>query len=159
VRSGPEIEVIRVSPEGRVGEIGLVLLWTIVIIAIANGSRPVGNGVLAMLSGLDLLIALGVWRWAFVPYVALRKDDMVVQNWMFHEVVPYSSITSVRPTRGGLAVFTDDAYLAECTVSAVQKAPISQWSNARTRADDVAEAIMARVNAADQNAPAASPQS
>jgi hypothetical protein len=85
------------------------------------------------------------WRWVFVPYVALTPEAAVVQNGVTHRTIPYSRIAVVRQGYFGLQLETKDYDIV--TAWAVQKPQVSKWAQTHTRADEVAEAIKARMTA------------
>jgi hypothetical protein len=90
-----------------------------------------------------LLVALGVWRWYLVPYVALTPDGLVVQGVFAYRSVRYRAIREAKPGLYGMRVQTtdDDAFVAW----AVQKSKLAEWTHRHTRADTVVGAIMERV--------------
>jgi hypothetical protein len=84
-----------------------------------------------------------MWRWCLVPYVALTSDHLEVQGVLFRRSVAYGSIRQVTPGSMGLQVETaDDEHVL---IWAIQKSKVSEWLHQKTRADDIAAEIMARV--------------
>ena len=92
---------------------------------------------------LSILIAFGVWRKAFVPFVALMPHDLIVQNRLSNTSIPYADIKGVSGGYYGLIIRLRQGRVV--TAWAVQKSNAARWLNKRTRVDDVADAIMARV--------------
>lgn len=92
------------------------------------------------------LLVIYAWRWTFVPYLGLTPEAVVVQNGVTHRSIPYSRIAEVRQGYFGLQLETKDYDIV--TAWAVQKSNLSKWAQTRTRADEVAEAIRARMTAA-----------
>lgn len=98
----------------------------------------------AMMWVVALLVVVCVWRWYLVPYVALSSEWLVVQGAFAHRAVRYGAISEARPGLYGLRIktTTGGAFVAW----AVQKSKFAEWFHHRTRADDVAEQIMERVD-------------
>lgn len=97
---------------------------------------------------IAVTIAAGFWRFAFVPYVAVEDDALVVQNPLRRRRLAYSEVTSVRTTDWpGLVVETSTQ--GEIRAWAIQKSNWGRWRNKPARADEVAEAIRSRLRVAD----------
>ena len=137
-------QVWRVSLIGRGGAIGVALIWLVVVVAISTGKNT-SAGVRALLWIALLVVAVGVWLWAFRPYVALTTQAVVIQNRITKSTVPYESILEVKPGYYGLRLITKNQ--GDVTVWAVQKSNASKWTKRQTRADEVAAAIRTKVGA------------
>ena len=94
-------QIWRVSPTGKGGAIGVAMIWLVLVVAISAGKNT-SIGVIALLSVALLVVSVGVWLWAFRPYVALTADAVVVQNRITKQTVPYESIVDVQPGYYGL---------------------------------------------------------
>lgn len=134
-----ESELWRVRLAGRVSGVVVVLGWVALSALITVGST-VGFAVLLWCT--VAVIALGFWRWAFVPYVALTADGVVVQNALRRVTVAWSDISRVYPGSAGLAIYRRSG--GAVIAWAVQKSNAKIWLHKRSRADFVAETIMAR---------------
>ena len=95
---------------------------------------------------MAIAVMLGIWRWYLVPYVALDAEHLEVQGVLSLRSVGYGSISSVRPGSMGLQVQT--AKEGSILIWAIQKSKVSEWLHKDTRADEVAAAIMERVELA-----------
>ena len=89
---------------------------------------------------------LCMWRWCLVPYVALTAEHLEVQGVFSQRSVGYGSIRAVTPGAMGLQVETTKG--GSVLVWAIQKSKVAEWLHQRTRADEVAAAIMERVELA-----------
>jgi hypothetical protein len=138
-------QVWRVSPTGRGGAVSVALIWLVLVVLIST-ERNTSAGVIALLWIVLIVVGVGVWLWAFRPYVALTTQAVVVQNRITKRTVPYGTILDVKPGYYGLRLVTKNQ--ADVTIWAVQKSNVSKWGNRRTRADEVAAAIRAKVSAA-----------
>jgi len=125
----------------RVAALSVAVGFLLVAAAVtAVGVDPAGT---VAIWALAMLVVLCVWRWYLVPYVALTPDRLVVQGVFSHWAVRYGAINDARPGLLGIRVDTVDQ--GAFTAWAVQKSTLSGWLHRRTRADEVAGAIMARV--------------
>lgn len=120
-------------------------LFLVFVAALLTATGAVFPG-LALVWVMTIGAMVCMWRWALVPYVALTSDHLEVQGVFRRRSVGYSSIRRVTPSIVGLQVETsmDGSVL----VWAIQTSKVSQWQHQKTRADEVAAAIMARVEAA-----------
>ena len=107
------------------------------------GIKPLGA---LLVWVMVLLVALCVWRWYLVPYVALTRDSVVVQGAFAHRSVRYSAIARALPSGAGLRIETRGEGVL--TAWAIQKSKVSEWTHRETTADDVAAAIMERAGQA-----------
>jgi hypothetical protein len=140
--------VWRVRTAGRVGALAATLLWVgVATLITAGGKTP---GLPFLLWPCAALIALGVWRGAFVPSITLTSDGVVIQNPITRVAVPYAKISHVHPGYYGVRINRLDG--PTVTAWAVQKTNAAKWSGAGTRADEVSQAILAHVPTANQNA-------
>ena len=138
-----DAEVWRVTRGGRVGASVLGICWLALAIGVTGGGG-VGAGVLALLWISLAMLIVGIWRWAFVPYVALTPEGVTVQNRLTKQSVPYSAIAEVKAGFYGLTLIAKDG--EGVTAWAVQKSNVARWAHKETRADEVGAAIMAKVN-------------
>ena len=137
----------RVRPTGRVAGAGVASAWALLAAGVTAGGG-VSVGVIVLLWCVTILVALGAWRWAFVPYVALGSESLVVQNRVLRSTVMYSNIASARPGYGGVIIEKRDG--TRTCAWAVQKSNAARASGTRTRADDLVDAIMLRAHHAGQ---------
>ena len=86
------------------------------------------------------LFALGGWRFALVPQITADESGIVVDNPFGRTVVSWDDVADVVPGYGGLAVRRRGGRAV--VAWAVQKANASKWIHKRTRADEVAEALL-----------------
>jgi hypothetical protein len=89
------IQMWRVSPLGRLGAGVVVGFWIVLSLVFTLAEVPRGVVLGAWLT--TALIAVGAWRWAFVPFVALTAKAVVVQNRLRRTVIPYSDVADVQP--------------------------------------------------------------
>ena len=95
---------------------------------------------------MAIAVMLGMWRWYLVPYVALTAERLEVQGVLSQRSVGYGSISGVSPGAMGLQVQT--AKEGSILIWAIQKSKVAEWLHRDTRADEVAAAIMQRVELA-----------
>lgn len=143
-------QIWRVSTAGRVAGVVLVVGWLALALGITLGGGAPG-GAVALIWWSGLLLVPWVWRWAFVPYVALKADGVFIQNRITSKFVPYPEITRVSGGYYGLTLRTSrgDVVIAW----AVQKSNLARWLHRQTRADEVAQAIVARAPSALRSNP------
>lgn len=136
-----ETQIWRVTPAGRVIAVVVVLGFVVVAAGVTVGGTSPGIAVILWCA--TVAIGIGAWRWAFVPYVALTPDGVVVQNMFDRVEVPYPDIALVGVSYAGLTIRRGSG--GRLVVAwAVQKSNFARWMRRRTRADDVADAIRAR---------------
>jgi hypothetical protein len=90
------------------------------------------------------LAVLVARQWAFVPYVALTADEVVIQNRFDRRLIPYAQIVDVKPGYGGVLFTTKDDDMG-VVAWAVQKSNLKKWQHEHTRADDLVDAVKARM--------------
>src|SRR4051812_47010847 len=92
----------KVRRAGRVAGVMLVVFW----VALSFGLTFAGfaGGVIAIVWAATGLVVVGVWRSAFVPYIALTERGVVVQNPLLRSNVPYADIASVDPGYYGITI-------------------------------------------------------
>ncbi len=145
-QAGAGLRVWRVEePVRRLAVIVSLFLVFVATFLTAIGSVFPGVAVLWMMT-IGAMVCM--WRWALVPYVALTADHLEVQGVFTQHSVAYGSIRRVIPGSVGLQVETTNG--GSVLVWAIQKSKVSQWQHHRTRADQVAAAIMARVELASR---------
>jgi hypothetical protein len=133
-------QVWRVRVAGRVAGVCLVASW---VALTALLSVDGGVALTAILSTAALCLALGVWRWAFVPSVTLGDSALFIVNRVGGQTVPYSQITNVSNGYYGIIVRMRDGNSVRAW--AVQKGNLNRWLGKRTRSDDLVDAIMLKV--------------
>jgi Bacterial PH domain len=114
--------------------VGVAALFTTV------GITPVG-AVLVWL--VCLLVLVLVWRCFLTPYVELTADRVVVRGPLDRREVRYEEIREVRSGMYGLRIQT--ATEGRVVAWAVQKSKLAEWAGRRTRSDELAEQIEARL--------------
>ena len=124
----------------------LVALFFLLVAAFLTAIGVVFPGA-ALLWVLAIGGMLCMWRFCLVPYVALASDHLEVQGVFAQHSVGYESIRAVKPGSMGLQVETADG--GPVLIWAIQKSSVSKWLHQKTRADQVAAEIMARVESAE----------
>lgn len=132
--------VWRIPPAGRIAGLLLTVGW----IGLAIGSSAIGNSFAIVFWVGAAIMAVGVWRWAFVPYVAVGPKEIVVQNRLGKRTLDYAQIRDVRTGPYGLILLLNGG--GSVTAWAVQKGNLAKWLHVRTRADEVAEAITGHID-------------
>lgn len=138
-----DTKVWRVTSAGRIGGAALGTCWLALVFGLTVGGS-VTSGAIALFWITLAIVIVGIWRWAFVPYIALTPDGVIVQNRLTKRSVPYAAIAEVESGFYGLRLVTKDHDVV--TAWAVQKSNASKWTHRSTRADEVAAAITTRVS-------------
>jgi hypothetical protein len=125
---------------GRVAAVVVVLIWIGLAVGVTAGY---GAALAAVLCPIVIVALFGAWRLAFVPYVSVSASGVIVQNPIGRSTVPYSAIAEVGTGYTGLVLRLKNGRAVLCW--AVQKSNAAKWSQSRSRADEVADAIRARV--------------
>jgi hypothetical protein len=134
----------RVRPAGRAGAIGVVVLWLALSSAI-TATLGFAGGATAMLWVVVVLVVPLAWLLGFRPYLALTSDSVIIQNPLLRTAISYDQIACVKGGYYGLLIRTRDG---DAKIAwAVQKSNLAKWTRTRTRADEVADAILARLPA------------
>lgn len=133
--------VWRVSPALRFSSQLLVVAWFALALGITLAGGTQMGAVLLLWIVLPV-VALGAWRWMFVPYVALMPDSVFIQNRVTSKSIRYSDITEVSGEPDGLRFVTTDGDVV--VAWAVQKSNAARRLQRETLADEVSAAIMAR---------------
>jgi hypothetical protein len=120
----------------------VVVLWLALAIGLTIGETGQVGGLILIWLVFPILV-VGVWRWAFVPFLTLTPDAVFIQNRLTSRSVPYSEISDVRGGYYGLRLRTKSGEVV--TAWAVQKSNAASRLHKRTRADEVASAIMERI--------------
>ena len=141
--SGPNVQVWRVSPAGRVAAVATTVFWLALMVEITVSGNA-GSGLLTLLWAVLPLAVVVSRQWAFVPYVALTADEVVVQNRFDHRSIRYVHIVDVKPGYGGVLFMTKDRDV-DLIAWAVQKSNLKKWQHEHTRADDLVDAVKARM--------------
>ena len=137
----------RVRPAGRVAGAGVASASALLAAGVTAGGG-VSVGVIVLLWCVTIFVALGAWRWAFVPYVALGSESLVVQNRLLRSTVMYRNIASARAGYYGVTIEKRDG--TRTCAWAVQKSNVARAGGTRTRVDDLVDAIMLRVHQTGQ---------
>ncbi len=138
----------RVTPALRVVSMLVLLGWVALTLAITVGGNTTpgaGNAPTVMVWLATVVIAVGVWRYAFVPYVEATDAELVVRNAFTERHLPWDQITTIKPGSLGLIVETNEDRLFPRIAWAVQKGRGARWINSSNRADSVTEALMMHV--------------
>ena len=123
----------RVSALGRVGVLALIPL-SMAVAWLLWDSVPV-----SLLAGVGALAAW--WRFSLHPAVILTGTELIVRNPYGQRRVALTDVVDAAPGYGGLTVTTSTG--EHVVAWAVQKSNLATWTARRTRADEVAEAIVA----------------
>jgi hypothetical protein len=129
---------------GQYGSASLCVAEAALGVGVGLGGSSGQSRLFAIIMAVFFVVTVpAVWRWAFVPYVTLTGDAVVVANALMTHRVPLEKIKTVEPGYHGLIIRERDG---DAQVAwAVQKANWMRWTPQRTRSDDVADAIMDRV--------------
>jgi hypothetical protein len=141
----------RVSLVQRVAWIvvSCVLLALALVVTIGGNRTPgAGDSPTVLLWIVTIVIALGGWRYAFLPYIEATEGDLVVRNAFSTKRFHWSDIKTITPGSMGLVIVTGDDRLIPSHAWAVQKGRGARWTGTRCRADAVTQALMDRVRAA-----------
>jgi hypothetical protein len=125
---------------GLLSAVGVALAVSGVVVA-AGGDW---TGGLAVMVVFGLFPVFG-WRWGTHPLLATSDDGVTVRNPVRSAVVPWDEVGRCAPTSLGLAIERVDG--RPVVAWAVQKPNVARWLRRRTRADEVAETIVARAAA------------
>jgi len=137
----------RVSDVGRVAGVLVLLGWLALTLGITiGGNRTPGAGSspTVLLWILFAVIAVGVWRYGFVPYVEAKGTELVVRNAFTKKHIPWNQIETIKPGSLGLIIEKRQGGLPS-TAWAVQKSRGARWTNQHSRADEVTYALMEHV--------------
>jgi hypothetical protein len=85
---------------------------------------------------------------AFRPHITVTSTGLVVQSPIQRANMKFADILWVRPGYYGLLIRTRDGRVVSAW--AVQKSNAARWAKKRTRADDVADAIISRMPVKEQ---------
>ena len=113
---------------------------------VVPGSPP---GVAPLIWCAAAVVLLLSWRLGFVPFIEARPEALVIQNPLRRREFAWSAIERVKPTYSGLLIIRKDGGWPTAAW-AVQKSNFAVWTHRWTRADEVTEVLMARVQAAAQ---------
>ncbi len=137
----PGSQIWRVRPIGRVASVGVVLIWGVAAAA-GSGDRSVSAVGASVLWVALILVAVAVWRWAFVPFVALTPNELVIQNASSRSTIRYAEIVGAKAGYYGVWIQKRDG--TRVRAWAVQKSNAARVAGRHTRADDLIEAIRLR---------------
>ena len=140
-----------VSTFQRVAWILVLVGWLALTLAVTIGGNKTpgaGDSPTVLLWILTGLVALGAWRYGFVPYVEATNDELVVRNAFGTKHFPWSDIKTITPGSMGLVINTAEDRIIPNHAWAVQKGRGARWTKTRTRADAVTQALMEHVGAA-----------
>ena len=129
----------------------LVLLgWLALTLGVTiGGNRTPGAGdsPTVMLWIVFVVVALGVWRYGFVPYVEATGTELVIRNGFTKRHIPWTQIKAIKPGSMGLMIVKKEGGLPN-TAWAVQKGRGARWMKMRSRSDEVTAALMEHVRSA-----------
>jgi hypothetical protein len=151
-----EKERWRVSVLGRVAGIVIILGWLALSLEVTlGGNKTPGAGAspTVLLWIVTIVIVVGVWRYAFVPYVEATEVELVARNAFTTKHIPWAEIKTIKPGTLGLVIITTHDRVLPDHAWAVPKGRGARWTKTHTRADTVAETLMARVRAAPSEKP------
>ncbi len=140
----------RVSTAQRVLWVVVLLGWLALTLGITIGGNKTpgaGDSPTVILWIAFVVVALGAWRYGFVPYIEATGTEMVIRNAFTKRHIPWTQIKTIKPGSIGLIVVTKEGGLPH-TAWAVQKGRGARWTNMRTRADEVTAALMEHVPSA-----------
>jgi hypothetical protein len=145
--TGDELdEVWRPTRSGRVAasSVGAAggLLSALSLAASVTGAGT-GGLLAAVVFGLFPVFA---WRWGTHPLLAASAEGVLVRNPVRTVVVPWADVERCVPSSLGLLIERRSGG-RPVVAWAVQKPNRSRWLGRRTRADDVAEALVLRAAA------------
>jgi hypothetical protein len=95
------------------------------------------------------------WRGALFPYVESSPERLIIQNPTEKAVISWAQIETIKPGWGGLRIIHVDGSVTSAW--AIQKTNYARLAGQRTRADDVIDKLMDRVNVAGIPDPHAGP--
>ena len=121
----------------------LPFAWIWLTLEVMGGQHATAE--LVLLWALLPLISIGSWRWGFVSYVEASPHGLTVYNGFSPVAIPWTTITNIRPGYFGLLIFRTDGRPKRAV--AIQRMRVSKWVGDWTRADAIAELLMARVRA------------
>jgi hypothetical protein len=140
----------RVSIALRMTYVLVLLGWlalTLGITVAGNKTPGAGSSPTVILWIACVVIALGVWRYGFVPYIEATGTELVIRNAFTKKQIPWNQIKNIKPGSTGLMIMTKQGAFPR-TAWAVGKGLGARSINTRTRADDVTEALMEHVRSA-----------
>jgi hypothetical protein len=149
--SADQGELWRVSTFQRVAWVLVLLGWLALTLAVTIGGNKTpgaGDSPTVLLWILTVVVALGAWRYGFVPYVEATDDELIVRNAFSTKSFSWSDIKTITPRSMGLVIITAEDRLIPGHAWAVQKSRAARWTNTRTRADAVTRTLMEHVRAA-----------
>ena len=143
-------QVWRVSTLQRVLWVVVLLGWLALTLAVTiGGNKTPGAGAAptVFLWIAFVVVALGAWRYGFIPYVEVTATELVIRNAFTFRQIHWTQIKTIKPRSIGLIVVTKQGGLPR-SAWAVQKGRGAQWTNMRTHADDVTTVLMEHVRTA-----------
>ena len=133
--------VWRASVAGRFWAVACVACWLALVAGATAGGAPGGEVALLWLS--LAAVAVGAWRWSFVPFVALTDSGVVVQNPFRRTTLAYADIATASSGSYGLTITRRSG--GSVAVWAVQKSGRRRrQAKSESPADEVAKAIGTR---------------
>jgi uncharacterized membrane protein YsdA (DUF1294 family) len=146
-RHSAQGQVWRVSTAQRVLWVVALLGWLALTLAITiggNKTHGAGASPTVLLWILFVVVALGAWRYGFIPYIEATATELVIRNAFTERHIPWTQIKTIKSGSIGLIVVTKEGGLPR-TAWAVQKGRGARRTNMRTRADEVTAAVMEHV--------------
>jgi hypothetical protein len=141
----PEGADVWLVPSGsRTASAIVTVGWCVLAAGVTLSGGAVGDDLL--LWAIAVVIAVIAWRWSCVPYVALTADAVVVQNMFSRTEVPYGDIEAISVSYSGVTI--QRASGRPVVPWAVQKSGRATLMHRESRADELADAIRARLASA-----------
>jgi hypothetical protein len=137
----------RVSLRGRVAAFMLCLCWVGLTVGVGFGAS--GGAVVVILAIATVVVALAVWRAAFVPRISTSEEGIRVQNALLHTSIPWQEVNGTSAGYHGVVIRTKT--MGVVRASAVQRSNAKKWANTKTRADEVAATLIALAGDGEQS--------
>jgi hypothetical protein len=126
----------------------------VAVVLVGGAALPMHDGVVTFpLSGgygeglgyrlLALVLAAALVAWVHRARMALREGDLLLRYAFWSRRIPVAEITDVTAGREGLAIETREGTTFNSPFFIGQKAPVTTWLHRRSRADAMAEEILA----------------
>lgn len=136
-----EARVYRVRLAGRVGVVPFGVFLISVAVALGLTTPSVG----LVLVPLAIIATLWLALSAFVPYIRLGPNEVVVRNLFTRVSLRYEDIAMASPGYYGITIRAKSGKVV--LARAVQKANASSWTKKHVRADEVVEELLNRAGA------------
>jgi hypothetical protein len=100
-----------------------------------------------LIVGLSLLLTVALWRIGPRNFIEARTEGLFLRNPWREWLISWSSIAGATPGYYGIRIQRCDG--PPVVAWAVQKPNVAKWTGRRSRADEVAEAIVATAKGDD----------